>query len=120
MALPGLVQVSLGFDGRREAFGQGARLRRDLEGRARVLSSLSLADVIAPCAGKEGGVALAARHFGWNPARILAAGDDGNDLAMLAAFQGYAIEGAGADVVAAAGGRVVRDVAAMLEPYLPS
>lgn len=116
--IPGLVQVSMGFADREASLRFGSALMADLEGRAQVLCSLALADVIALEAGKDAGIRLAMRRHGWRPEAVLTAGDDGNDLAMLSAFRGHAMEGSDAAVLAAARGRRIASVADLLRSYL--
>lgn len=109
-----LLQVSFGFADRSLSLVWGERLSREFAGLAKVQCSLSVADVTAPDAGKARGVTWAMEVLGRDPSHIVCVGDDGNDVEMLDAFTGYAIEGAPREVVAAAG-RVAKSVAAVVE-----
>ena len=111
------VQISFGFGERAHSMDWGERLQADVSGRARVQCSLSVADVTAPYVGKATGIAWALDVLGLNPGEILTVGDDGNDREMLAAFDGYAMEGADRDVIAAAG-KSTASVADLVEQSL--
>lgn len=112
------VQISFGFADRRDSMAWGGRLQEELSGRARVQCSLSVADVTSPLAGKATGITWAMEILGRSPSVILTAGDDGNDTEMLAAFEGYAMQGAGQQVLQAAGGRIVASVAELAQRYM--
>lgn len=109
------VQISFAFARRSEAFDWGGRLERELAGRAAVHCSISVADVTAPEAGKAAGIPWACAVRGWKPGRVLTAGDDGNDIEMLSAFEGYAMAGSPPEVLSAAEGRTISSVARLVE-----
>ena len=112
------LQISFGFRERADSIAWGQRLQEELSGRARVQCSLSVADVTSPLAGKATGIAWAMEVLGRSPAAIVTAGDDGNDTDMLASYEGYAMAGSDAHVLAAAGGRIVASVAELAEKHL--
>ena len=97
------LQISFGFRERTRSMAWGERLQADVAGKAQVQCSLSVADVTARGVGKATGIAWALDALCLSPGNILTVGDDGNDREMLAAYDGYAMEGADRDVLAAAG-----------------
>ncbi len=107
------LQISFGFRDRALAFDWGGRLAGELGGRARVQCSLSVADVTAPEVGKASGIAWACEVNRWEPEDVTTCGDDGNDVEMLRAYDGWAMEGADDGVRAAARG-TVPDVAELI------
>ena len=100
------VQISYGFCQRERAFEVGESLALAFRDRVSVQCSLSVADMTACGVGKASGIAWACQVNGWEPEGVLAVGDDGNDVDMLAAYQGYAMEGADEYVRNAASGTV--------------
>lgn len=99
-------QISLAYPDRPTAQAVGTRLAERLGKSANVLPSLALDDIVPGGVSKTDGVRRAAALMGWHPERIIAAGDDRNDVDMLRSFEGYAMEGSDADVLAAAEGAV--------------
>lgn len=108
------VQISFGFYERELSLSWGERLQRDLDRQAKVQCSLSVADVTALHAGKASGIAWALQVMGWQPEDVIVAGDDGNDMEMLAAYEGYAMDNAD-ETVRACAGRTVPSIAALIE-----
>lgn len=108
------VQISFGFYERELSLRWGQRLQRDLALQAKVQCSLSVADVTSLQAGKALGIAWALQVMDWQPDDVIVAGDDGNDLEMIAAYGGYAMEDADEEVRACAG-RTVPSIAALVE-----
>lgn len=113
-----LIQVSFGFGRRHKAMSIGERLKTAFNEKAHVQCSLSVADMTAWGVGKGTGIEWACEVNGWKPQEILTAGDDGNDVEMLARFEGYAMEGADEAVQSAASGIVksIADLVALKEP----
>lgn len=97
LSLP-VQQISLSYPDRETARILGGQLASRLGSTARVFLSLALADVVPAGVSKTAGVLDTVRRMGWHPERIIAAGDDGNDVDMLRNFEGYAMEGADAAV----------------------
>ncbi len=97
LSLP-VQQISLSYPDRETARILGGQMASRFGSTARVFLSLALADVVPAGVSKTAGVLDTVRRMGWHPERIIAAGDDGNDVDMLRNFEGYAMEGADAAV----------------------
>ncbi len=97
-----LIQVSFGFGMRNKAMSIGHELKSAFKEKAHVQCSLSVADMTAWGVGKGTGIEWACAVNNWEPQEILTVGDDGNDVEMLARFEGYAMEWADENVRSAA------------------
>lgn len=64
-------------------------------------------DIVSSGAGKQNAVKRIAKRLGVDSANIITVGNDYNDVAMLRAYQGYAVDGSDIEVVQAAQGRTI-------------
>jgi len=78
----------------------------------------SWSDVSGFGINKATGIAAYLEHTGLKPEAIITVGDNYNDLPMLAAYDGYAMESAPAEVIAAAKGRTIKSVGELIEELL--
>lgn len=77
-------------------------------------------DIVPFDSGKECAIAQLVNLKNWEttPSKIITVGDDYNDIAMLAAYQGYAIHGSPQEVITAAQGRTATSVADLIYHHL--
>ena len=87
-------------------------------GKFTALQNCDCGDVVPFGTGKKEGIAAYIEYAGLAPEEIVTAGDSGNDLDMLRAYEGYTVESASDWVKAAMGDRVRPDLAAMIEEHL--
>lgn len=113
MAAKGIRQISLGYLGENEAIEWARQLTLNFSGRIAAHQNGNTIDITASGVDKGRGIKEVISAKGWQSAEVLAIGDGNNDLEMLAAFNGYAVDTASAEAKKAAK-TVVASVAEML------
>ena len=114
--IPRVHSINTYFDTTERAVDFCERFNREYAGRFTAYNNTDCADIVPFGSGKRAGIAAYLALAGLENAQVVTAGDSGNDLEMLLAYDGYTVESADRAVRERLGGeRVLPDIAGILE-----
>lgn len=112
--LPRVHQFALGFTDPADAAAASAEVNARYGDTVHAYPNRCAVDIIPKSISKEQAIAHTLELFGWQGAEILAIGDEANDLPMIEAYGGYAVDTA-RDAIKAHARATCASVGAMLD-----